>query len=298
MKTYLDCIPCFFKQALEASRISGAPSELQREILIEVAKAVQTFPLESTPPEMGKIIHTIIKRKVPNGDPYKEIRRETNDLVLSIYPRLKEIVSSSSNRLLKAVELAIYGNVIDYGPNSKDKVERELYKIASQKEIPLVKCQKRFQYKEFVRALTKTKKLLYLADNAGEIVFDKLLIEEIKRVKSDVEITVAVKEVPIINDATIEDAKHCELHKTAKLMSSGSDAPGTILSLCKSEFLEIFDDADMIISKGQGNFESLSDVKKNIFFLLMAKCKVVASHLGCNAGEIILFHRREKGKGG
>jgi len=151
-----------------------------------------------------------------------------------------------------------------------------------------------FDYKSFRRTLNNAKTVLYLADNAGETVFDRILIEEIKSTDKNKEITYAVKEKPIINDALTEDALTCGIDKVAKVISSGSDAPGTILSLCSKTFLNMYKKADMVISKGQGNFEALSATKRRIFFLFMAKCSVIAENVGCEIGNVILLYRPVK----
>ena len=137
--------------------------------------------------------------------------------------------------------------------------------------------------------MNTSKNILYLADNAGETIFDRVLIEEIKGLYGDKSIFYAVRERPIINDALKEDARACGIDRIADVISSGSDTPGTIISLCSEAFLKIYRDADMIISKGQGNFEALSDVSRPIFYLFMVKCPVVAKDLGCRIGDIILL---------
>ena len=129
---------------------------------------------------------------------------------------------------------------------------------------------------------------MYIADNAGEIVFDRVLIEQFKNKKS----IFAVRSGPIINDALVEDAIACGIYKCARIISSGCDAPGTILRFCNKKFLKIYRDADLIISKGQGNFEALADEKRPIFFLFRAKCPVVAKHLNCKLGDVILTRRQ------
>ena len=130
--------------------------------------------------------------------------------------------------------------------------------------------------------------ILYLADNAGEIVFDRLLIEQLPMQK----ITVVVKGFPIINDATMEDAVAAGLTEIVSVIDNGSDAPGTILEICSDAFVSRFEQADLIITKGQGNYETLSDIDKNIYFILKAKCPVIASDLGCPIGQMVLINKR------
>jgi len=136
----------------------------------------------------------------------------------------------------------------------------------------------------FAETISSAKDILYLADNAGEIVFDRLLIEQMPLKK----VTLAVKGAPIINDATMKDAEATGLTELVEVIDNGSDAPGTILEDCSEAFRQRFDEADMVIAKGQGNYETLSEADKDIFFVLKAKCSVIARDLGCQVGSLIL----------
>jgi len=276
MRTYLDCIPCFFAQALKAARIAGADENMQRKILDEVSKLVPEFPLESTPPEMGRIVYQLVNRLTGNEDPFREIKKNSNQLILNLYPKLKVMVENSKDRVLTAVRLATAGNIIDYGAPTSFEIEEEVTNCLKSNFAV-------FDYSEFKQALDNTESILYLGDNAGEIVFDKLLIEEMEK-----NIIYVVRDKPIINDALIEDARDCGIDKIARVMSSGSDAPGTVLNLCSREFLEIYHKAPLIISKGQGNFETLSEEKAPIFYLLKVKCPVIAKDIGCKVNDMIL----------
>lgn len=303
MKTYLDCIPCFFKQALEASRLSGAKIRLQKRILDEVSKLLPDFPLSSCPPEMGREIHRIVKKLTRKKDPYLQVKQKSNKSALKLYPMLKRLVFFSEDRLLTAVELAIAGNIIDYGVKNSLDVDEELKKILKEERNSIRREDRKiFRYRSFKEHLHKAKNILYLADNAGEVVFDRILIEEIRRIDGSKKIIYAVKDSPIINDALAEDAYMCGIDKIAEIVSSGIDAPGTILSLCSKEFMKIYKHSDMIISKGQGNFEGLSEGKRPIFFLFMAKCPVVVQDISnrvsgkCNLRDIVLLDNTMKVK--
>lgn len=291
MRTYLDCIPCFFKQALEAARIAEVEPEAQREILNALAQTLPDFPLEASPPEMGRIIHRIVKRITKVEDPYREIKDRSNCFALEYYDRLIDKVEQSGDRLLTAVELAIAGNIIDYGVKNILDVDAELRRILEHEHMSVKhKDGKTFQIEEFRITLDKAKTVVYLADNTGETVFDRVLIEEIKRKDPEKEIFYIVKDKPIINDALIKDAQDCGIDKVAVIMSSGSDAPGTILSFCSDEFLNRFRAADLVISKGQGNFEGLSGTPvDSLYYLLLAKCPVIANDIGCDVGDVILL---------
>jgi len=293
MKTYLDCVPCFFRQAIEAARIAGAGRETQKKIVDELAKELRGFSLASCPPLMGRAIYSLVRRITGKADPYVDIKKQSNKLALGIYDKLKKKVARANDRLLMAVELAIAGNIIDYGIDNSLNIDKEIKKIISEENKAIRKeSRANFDYPQFKRAVEKAKNILYIGDNAGEIVFDRVLIEEIKKLDKDKKIIYAVKQSPIINDVLMQDARDCGIDKIAEVISSGADAPGTIPELCSKEFLKIYKQADMVISKGQGNFEALSSrPPEPTFFLFMAKCPVVARDIGCNQRDIILFYR-------
>lgn len=283
MKTYLDCIPCFIKSALEMARLVDGNEIMHKKILDEVAGMVSEFSLGCSPPEMARMIHKVMEKRFGDKDIYRSIKKESNRKALALYPRLKEKVQSSEDRFLTAVEIAIAGNVIDYAAKNTLNIEDEIEKIFTDDFAHINKTV--FDYEDFKNELNNAERVLYLADNAGEIVFDRVLIEEISEDKT---IIFAVRDKPVINDALIEDAKECGLDKRAEIMSSGVDAPGTVLKYCSEEFLEIYRNADLIISKGQGNYEALSQERENIYFLFRAKCPVIARHAEVGLGDIVL----------
>lgn len=184
MKTYLDCIPCFFRQALEGARIAGLGPKQQKQIINHLAKTISKVSLNSTPPEIARVGYRLLKKLSPGNDPYKKIKATSNRLALKLYKQLKNKVNSSKDRLLASVELAIAGNIIDFGVKNNLNIDQELKKILA-KEKKYIDRQSIFHYREFKRRLKKTKNILYLADNAGETVFDRILIEEIKRLYPD-----------------------------------------------------------------------------------------------------------------
>jgi len=283
MRTYLDCIPYFIKTALEMARLVDANEITHKEILDEVARMIPNFSLGSSPPEMARMIHKVMERRFGNKDIYGTIKKESNRKALELYPKLKKKVSESTDKLLTAVEIAIAGNVIDYAAKNSLNIEAEIDKLFTNNFSHVNKTI--FDYEYFKDDLMKASRILYLADNAGEIFFDRVLIEEFPEGK---EVILAVRDKPVINGALIEDAIECGLDQRAKVMSSGVDAPGTVLKYCSKEFMEIYKNADLIISKGQGNYEALSQERENTYFLFRAKCPVIARHAGTELGDIVL----------
>jgi len=236
---------------------------------------------------MGQIIHRMVREVTGVADPYKVVKKESNALGLKLYPTLKSAVQESDDPLLTSLKIAGAGNIIDFGPkltldhnHSMEQILEESFTQALHDTLAPA------QYRAFKEKLTEVNKVLYLGDNAGEIVCDKILIEElIKRGKS---VTFVTRETPTINDITIEDARYVGLDDIATVITNGSDAPGTRLSDCSAEFMEAFNSAQLIISKGQGNFEGLSDVPGPIFFLFKVKCPVIAHEVGASIGNVVL----------
>jgi uncharacterized protein with ATP-grasp and redox domains len=276
MKTYLDCIPCFINQALRAGRIATNDEQKIKKVLDEVGMLINTIPMEHTPPETGAIIYKKISEITGNADPYREIKDKNISQALSLYPELKKKVAKSNDRLLTALRLAVAGNIIDLGVGKEFNIRDDVEKTLHQK---FAIC----DYELFKQELKKAKTILYIGDNSGEAVFDKILIEELGK-----PVTFVVREIPIINDITIKEAKLIGIDKIAKVISSGTTAPGTILDMCNDDFLQFFVNADMIISKGQGNYEGLSGTDVPIFFILKAKCSVIADNIGVQENDIVL----------
>jgi uncharacterized protein with ATP-grasp and redox domains len=282
MKAKLECYPCFLNQALKTARMVTSDEKKTKEILDEVSTFLPKIPFRVTPPEIGREVYKLISTLSGIQDPYRKIKRRYIREALSLYPDLQKLISASEDRLLAAVKLAIAGNVIDFGANTEFDLKKDLKKAFSQ---PLAIN----HYQSFRRALAKAKRILYIADNAGETVFDRLLIEEL-----DKPVIYAVRGRPIINDATQEDAVLSGIDKVAEIVSSGCDAPGTILKFCSKEFLEIYRSSDLIISKGQGNYETLSEEWRPIFFLLKTKCSVIAQNFGLKIGDTIFMESKRR----
>lgn len=276
MKTYLDCIPCFMDQALRAGRMVTKDEKKIKKLLDSIGSMIKDFPLENTPPESGNVIYRKIREITGVADPYEKIKKTNIKEALALYPELKKMVNGSENRLLMAIRLAIAGNIIDLGVNKKFNLIEDIGTIVKQ-DFAI------FHYDQFVAHLEEATSILYLGDNAGESVFDKILIEELQK-----PVTYVVRDIPVINDVTLEDAVDSGLDQVAEIISSGSSAPATILDLCNSAFINRFQNADIIISKGQGNYECLSNVQRPVFFLLKAKCHVIAKDIGVQEDDIVL----------
>ncbi len=279
MKTYLDCIPCFLRQTLDAVRLVTDNKATHERLFNEILHAACAVDPHQPPPAMGQRIHRRIRELVGQSDPYAAAKERSNQLALRLLPDLRTRVDASDSPLVAAVRLAIAGNVIDMGVNVTLTDERITASIDAALRAPLYG-----DVDSLARAVNDVDRILYLADNAGELVFDRLLLERLPLAK----VTVVVRGAPVINDATLADARVAGLLELVEVIDNGSDAPGTILEDCSAAFQRRFDAADLIIAKGQGNFETLTDVPKDIFFAFMAKCPVIAREVGCDVGSAIL----------
>jgi uncharacterized protein with ATP-grasp and redox domains len=263
-------------QAYRTAKIATNDDQKIKEVLDSVGEMIKTISMESTPPETGNYIYKKIREITLNNDPYLKIKKDNINEALALYPRLKQIVLWADDPILTAIRIAIAGNVIDLGVNKEFNIADDIQKILKQDFAV-------FDYVDFKLQLEKAKSVLYIGDNAGESVFDRILIEEMGKPT-----TFVVREVPVINDCTTEDAIASGLDQVSEIISSGSTAPATILSLCNKNFIKKFESADLIISKGQGNYEGLSGVTQTVFFMLKAKCNVIARDLMVNEDDIVL----------
>jgi uncharacterized protein with ATP-grasp and redox domains len=280
MKTYFECIPCFIRQVLDAARITSDDKQVQLRVLRQALKLASEVDLMQSPPAMAQQIHRYIREFTGNPDPYAEIKDRFNKIALQMYPDLRNRIEQSPDPLETAVRLAIAGNIIDFGVSSNIEESQVRQTIAESLEAPLDLD----ELADFKKAVKETKSILYLGDNAGEIVFDRLLVEQLPCNK----IAFVVKKGPVINDATMADAIMAGITDIVEVIDNGSDAPGMILEDCSEQFRNRFDKTELIIAKGQGNYETLSEIDKDIFFLLRAKCPVAAGHLGCEIGDMVL----------
>jgi uncharacterized protein with ATP-grasp and redox domains len=286
MRATPKCIPCYLKQALSAAREVTDEPGIQRRAVNEAAKILPELTMDKSPAHNSTYVLWRAQEVLGCPDPFAAKKRHYNQLALDMYPQLKAVVEKSSNRLSTAIRVAAAGNVIDLGILDRAEVDLagDLTGVVSE-GFAVDQCGL------LERKLARGARILYLADNAGETVFDKVLIEELA--KRDVEITVAVKGQPILNDATMEDAVCAGLDEDAHLISNGSPMIGTELETCSPEFLRHFHSADIIVSKGQANFETLNETSADIFFILKAKCSEVGRELGVAQGDVVaLFNPR------
>ena len=231
-------------------------------------------------PEFSRELHHILRNYTHNPDPYLNEKKENNDQVLRMFPELENIIRQSKFPFDTALRLVIAGNIIDFAANDNFDLQATIDN-ALNSEFAIDHS------KQLKEAIENAKTVLYLGDNAGEIVFDKLFIRTINHPR----LTFVVRGAPVINDATIDDAEYTGMKETANVISSGYDAASTIPEKSSKQFQKYFREADVIISKGQGNLEGLFPLNdKRIFFLLMVKCDVMAEFLKVKKGSLVVYN--------
>ncbi|MEN8208042.1 MAG: ARMT1-like domain-containing protein [Candidatus Fermentibacteria bacterium] len=281
MKAELECLPCLVRQAREVAIMSTDDLQQQKKIMRSCFAFMSKTDLDRSPPEIAEGIGRIVKSMTGIEDPYHEVKLLHTAAALEMLPEMEKIVKSSTDPFEAGLRLAIAGNIIDLGARenvSDDDISSILHKAMNGSLEGADPQQLKAQ-------IEKAESVLYLADNAGETVFDRIFLEQFTSEK----VTVAVRGAPAINDATLADAKAAGLDRVARLIDNGSGTPATVLSECSGKFRSIFEKADVIIAKGQGNYESLSSSDANIFFLFRVKCSLVAEHSGFPIGSLVLL---------
>jgi uncharacterized protein with ATP-grasp and redox domains len=274
------CIPCYLKQALSAAREITSDPEEQRRAVNEASKLLPQLSMDDTPAYNSTLVLWRAQEVLGNDDPFLSKKRHYNDLALGMHSQLKSLVQSSNQPLGTAVRVAVAGNVIDLGIMGGENVDLvDAVNEVIAEGFAVDHCE------EFGQRLSASRRLLYLLDNAGETVFDRVLIEELST--RGPEITAVVKGRAILNDATMEDAEFVGLDQVCRLVSNGSPMVGTVLDSCSEEFRRLFAEADLIVSKGQGNFETLNETSRPILFVLKAKCPEVGRELGVSMGDMV-----------
>ena len=276
MEIMLDCIPCMLKQALESSRMVTKDIDMQEKIIREALSVLLNFQTYRNSPDLAREIHGIIKNLTGVEDSYYEIKRRDLKAAKELYFFLDEFMKKKDGSLYWALKTSATGNNIDAAINQnidiKICVERELEKEFSICDLNI-----------FDDKLKTASNILIIGDNTGETVFDKILIENMP----EIPVVYGVRSTPILNDTTEKEAYESGLGEVSRIISTGCNAPGAILEDCSKKFIDIYNRADIIISKGQGNFEALSERKGNLFFLLKAKCPMIANKLGVNLNDYV-----------
>ena len=287
MKLQDKCLPCIVNQAMKVADIVGLQekSHLLRRVFGYLSRVDYE---ETTSPELIGEIFSIIKEETGNPDPYRETRIKYNQMFLERTAKLEEEIDKADDPLTEAVKYAIIGNIIDFNPIHELTVEdvEELFEKLKKEELKV----------NDVPALTKEIKqagtILYLGDNCGEICLDKILIKKIRKMNPECRVYFATRGAAVVNDSVEEDAYMVHMDEYAYILSNGDSSLGTVLHRTTEEFRRIYQSADIVIAKGQANYECLSEEEKNIYFLLMTKCVVIAGDIGVPEMKMICMRKK------
>lgn len=275
----LDCVACLARQAHEAVTAATPDPQLRETAFRKTLQLLACMDWHLSPPALAQAIHRLIRDLTHNPDPYVRVKARLNKLAGRLYPTWRQRFRSRFEPLEAAVRLAIVGNLLDVAAKIHLTESAMLDAFQAALSAPLLGSITRFS-----NAIRRARHILFLADNAGEIVFDRDLLAQLPIGG----FTVVVRGAPVLNDATLIDAQRAGLAQMCDLSTNGSDGPGTLLEDCSPEFRALFNAADLIVAKGQGNYESLVGLEKDIFFLLKVKCPVIAESLQCPSGSLVL----------
>ncbi|BAF58842.1 uncharacterized conserved protein [Pelotomaculum thermopropionicum SI] len=286
MQSFVECVYCYLKQAVTCMSIAGTDEDRQHRILFELMDEIKALDRSRTPAENSTEVLLKLYKLLGNEDPYREVKRKSNLLALEWYPLLKDMLKRSEDRLYDALRISVAGNVIDLGINKS-------FDLGASLKHSLGAGFARDDYALFAEKLAGEDEVILVGDNAGEIVFDRLLAEELAA--RGKKVTCIVKGGPILNDATMEDAVQAGMDKVARVVTTGSNFLGVPLERVSGEVRKMLAGAGLVISKGQANFESLEHERGTagrVFFLLKIKCECVARVAGANFGDVVFFTRQ------
>lgn len=286
MKAALDCLECVVKQALRAARTATGDPAVQRQIVDEVTKRIPALDLNDSPAWVSQSAYELAAELSGNADPFQQLRREQNEQAMALLPDMRALVAESDDRLDAALHLAAAGNVIDLGTMMLQDIDMHAAIEHAMHHRFAVNHMDAFR-----ESLEKADDLLFLLDNAGEIVFDMVLIEELQKHTS---VTAVVKAGPIINDAIMADVEQIGLTSLCEIIDNGGAFIGSPLKHIPARFRARMDAADMIVGKGQGNYETVDDYPGDVFLILKAKCEIVAGHMGVEYGQLGLISTQRR----
>lgn len=285
MRTDLACLPCFFRQVTRTLQYAGVNGDRGRRIVREAERIIEQASLEQPPARISTLLHRLLRRET-GVDPYREIKDEYTRIALDLLPSVRRMAEGQERgegdgRLAGAVRAAIAGNIIDFGIYDSIDLDRALRESFA---LPLPEP----AWSSFMHSLREAEHVLYLCDNAGEIVFDRILIEVLR--DRGKRVTAVVKGAAVINDATCADARAAGLYDSAsEVIDNGNDGIGTLLELASAPFHDVYGAVPVIISKGQANYETLAcERDPRTYFLFKVKCPVVSAELGRKNGDIVL----------
>ena len=283
MKMKYECFPCVFRQSLESAQMITNDDQKIKDIMKYYAQIMpDAVDKKLTAPKLAAKMQTYIKEICNVEDPYLKLKEKNLKQAKKLLPVVEEEIEKAEDPLLASLLMSAMGNSIDAGVslnvNIKENIDRAIERSFAHSD-----------YLKFREELKSAETLLIIADNTGEAVFDRLLLKELE--PYNLKITYAVRQIPILNDITAERAKELGINQYAEIIKSGTTAPGMIMEEAGEQFLEKYQNADLVISKGQGNLEGLLDIEEDIYFLLKAKCEIIAEVLSVEVNDFVFLHR-------
>jgi len=287
MKLNFNCLPCLVNQVVRVANMTQADN---KELLFKkVFTRLGELDFTESNSEIVGITFDILREHLGNDDPYMQTRAYYNKLFLDMMDSFAHRIECASNPFEQSVKFAIIGNIIDFNPIHNKSLD-DIMKFFESSEDSALTIN---HISKMNLDIANSKTLLYLGDNCGEICLDKLLIRQIKACNPDIDIFFGVRGKPVVNDAIETDAYFVGMDEYAKIINNGDDSLGTVIHRISPEFKKVYNEADIIISKGQANYESLSEeYHKNIYFLLVAKCDIIAKDIGVPLQSLICMNNR------
>lgn len=277
MKSRLDCIPCLVNQAYNVGKLIKLPKESHEKLVRESIQYISKQPFDTKAPLISKKIWQFALKQSGNSDPMASIRHYYNQQMLKLEPELTKEIENSETPLFTSLKIAIAGNIIDFGAPHTFDFEKVKTKIHETLEAPLAKDHSNALFAR----LSESSNLMYLGDNCGEIVLDKLFIHQLTKHYPRLRVTFAVRGYPVLNDVIRKDAQDVGIQKYATIVDNGDSAPSTLIEKTSPGFKASMKDSDVIIAKGQGNFEGLSEYpKQELYYLFMSKCSYISELTG------------------
>lgn len=282
-----ECYPCMMAQAFRAAKLSGLRGEELLQALRETAAFLAEVPPFLTPPAAAEVFYGKIKERSGVEDPYREAKKGADLHALSLLPRLRREMKEDPDPLAYALKASVAGNAVDFGalekpPDLEESLRRVLRRGLDPECVEMLR-----------RDLEGATSVLLVCDNAGEIVLDRLLCEALAHLHPRLAVTAAVRGGPAINDATVTEAREAGLEETCRVITTGLAMAGVDLDRCSSAFRDAFRRADVVLAKGQGNFETLDEADRDVYFLFQVKCDRVAAHLGAEKGSALILPPRK-----
>lgn len=277
MKVHEQCLPCMVNQAVKTANLTNA--ENREKLYQKIFAHMSCLDFSKTTPEIAGENYRLIKQHIGCTDPYRDTKTYYNQFFLEN----SSVYDKKIHSIEDAIKYSIVANIIDFNPVHSN-VDEEIQHFFSHIDTLELMIN---DVDSLLQDIQRAGSILYIGDNCGEICFDKLLIKRIKNLNPECKIYFGVRGAAVVNDSTQEDAYFVGMDEYATIISNGDDSLGTVISRTSSQFQEIYQHADVVIAKGQANYESLSEEKQNIYFLLMAKCRVIADYIGVKEKSLI-----------